>query len=143
MQACAFLASFEPCMATAVCSQLERDFPDHFPDDPYDTEMIYDATLYALAWQRAVPLVELPRKVHDTFHASANNARTAAAPAAINLHVSVHPIAPFTCTIRPSHRGAYTCVAVRRISCASAARCAAESCPSSKQPPNQFRSCRH
>ena len=202
MQACAFLASFELCLATAVCSQLERDFPDHFPDDPYDTEMIYDATLYALAWQRAVPLVELPREVHDTFHASANDARTvpataansshvsahpkilfahavrpslcdvythmgvhrashasaargsdafyaspsdartAAAPAAINLRVSVHPIAPFTCTIRPSHRGAYTCVAVRRISCASAARCAAESCPGSKQPPNQFRSCR-
>ncbi len=78
MQACAFLASFEPCLATAICSQLEQDFPDHFPDDPYDTEMIYNTTLYALAWQHAVPLVELPHEVHDTFHASTNNAHTTA-----------------------------------------------------------------
>jgi len=145
---------------------------------------------YTLAWQCAMLLIELPHKVHDAFHASANNAHTVpattanssrvsahpkilfaarpslcdvymhmgvcctscasavqgsdafyaspsdahttAAPTAINLHVSVHPVAPFTCAIRPSHRGAYTCVAVCCISCASAMQCAAESFPDSR-----------
>ncbi|KAH9009364.1 hypothetical protein EDB83DRAFT_2531287 [Lactarius deliciosus] len=62
-QARHLLASFEPRLATAVCARLERKFTDHFPDDPYDTEAIYDAALYALAWQRAAPLVDPPRDI--------------------------------------------------------------------------------
>src|SRR6266571_8867356 len=63
MQARAFLASFEPHLATAVHSRLEHKFPDHFPDDPYKTDDIYDAALYALAWQRAAPLIEPAREI--------------------------------------------------------------------------------
>ncbi len=58
MQGHAFLAGFEPRLATAIHSQLERKFLDHFPDDPYETDDIYDAALYALAWQHAAPLIE-------------------------------------------------------------------------------------
>ncbi|SRR6266702_729979 len=58
MQVHTFLVSFEPHLATTVRSQLEHKFPDHFPDDPYDTEDIYDAALYTLTWQCAAPLVE-------------------------------------------------------------------------------------
>src|SRR6266702_1699445 len=63
MQARAFLASFEPHLATAVHSRLERKFPNHFPDDPHKTDDIYNAALYALAWQRAAPLIEPLREV--------------------------------------------------------------------------------
>ncbi len=63
MQARALLASFEPCLATAVHSRLERKFLDHFPDDPYETDDIYDAALYALVWQRAAPLIEPLREI--------------------------------------------------------------------------------
>ncbi len=63
MQARTFLASFEPHLATAIHSRLERKFLDHFPDDLYDTEDIYNAALYALAWQRTAPLIEPPREI--------------------------------------------------------------------------------
>ena len=58
-QSHAFLGSLGPCLAITVCTQLERLFPDHFLDDPYDLDVIYDATRYVLAWQNAVLLVEL------------------------------------------------------------------------------------
>ncbi len=58
MQACQFLASFEPCLATSIRSRLRHKFPDHFLDDPYETDNIYNAALYALAWQRTAPLIE-------------------------------------------------------------------------------------
>ncbi len=120
MQACAFLASFEPCLATAVCSRLERDFPDHFSDDSYDTEMIYDAMLYALAWQRAMLLIELLREVHDAFHTSANNAHTVPATAANSSHVSTHPKILFAHAVRPSLCDVYTHMGVCHASRASA-----------------------
>ena len=63
MQACAFLASFEPRQALAIHIRLGLKFPDHFPDDPHHTEAIYDAALYALVWQRAVPRVYVLREV--------------------------------------------------------------------------------
>ncbi len=63
MQARQFLASFEPHLATAVRSRLKRKFPDHLPDDTYETDDIYDAALYALAWQRAAPLIEPLREI--------------------------------------------------------------------------------
>ncbi len=63
MQVHTFLASFEPHLATAVHSQLECKFPDHLPDNPYETDDIYDAVLYALVWQRATPLIESPCEV--------------------------------------------------------------------------------
>ncbi|KAH9179479.1 hypothetical protein EDB89DRAFT_2144291 [Lactarius sanguifluus] len=62
-QACHLLASFEPRLATAIRARLERKFLDHFPDDPYEADDIYDAALYVLVWQRATPLVEPPREV--------------------------------------------------------------------------------
>ncbi len=46
-----FLASFEPILAMAICSQLERKFLDRLPVDPHKIEDIYDAALYALEWQ--------------------------------------------------------------------------------------------
>ena len=63
MQAHTFLVSFELHLATTVHSRLERKFPNHYPDDPYKTDNIYDAALYALAWQHAAPLIELPREI--------------------------------------------------------------------------------
>ncbi len=63
MQARHFLASFELRLATAIHSRLARKFPNHFPDDPYKTDDIYDAALYALAWQHAAPLIEPPREI--------------------------------------------------------------------------------
>ncbi|KAH9162106.1 hypothetical protein EDB89DRAFT_666994 [Lactarius sanguifluus] len=62
-QARHLLVSFEPRLATAIRARLERKFLNHFPDDPYEAEDIYDAALYVLAWQHAVPLVEPPREV--------------------------------------------------------------------------------
>ncbi len=60
MQARCFLASFEPNLAAAIHSQLERRFPDHFPADPYKTEDIYKAALDILEWQRYAPLARAP-----------------------------------------------------------------------------------
>src|SRR6266404_1275765 len=54
-QACHFLASFEPRLATPVRLRLEIKFPDHCPLDPYKTEDIYDAAIYALQCQRRAP----------------------------------------------------------------------------------------
>ncbi|KAH9027885.1 hypothetical protein EDB85DRAFT_2148244 [Lactarius pseudohatsudake] len=62
-QARYLLASFEPRLATAIHARLERRFPDHLPDDPYDTEAIYDAALYVLAWQRTAPFVDPLRDI--------------------------------------------------------------------------------
>ncbi|KAH9021830.1 hypothetical protein EDB85DRAFT_2152124 [Lactarius pseudohatsudake] len=62
-QARYLLASFEPRLATAIHARLERRFPDHLPDDPYDTEAIYDAALYVLAWQRSAPFVDPLRDI--------------------------------------------------------------------------------
>ena len=60
-QSRALMASFGPSLSIAVHSQLERQFPDHFYDDPYDVDVIYDATRLVLAWQQAAPLVYAPR----------------------------------------------------------------------------------
>ena len=57
----AFLGSLGPRLAIAVRTQLERMFPDHFPEDPYEAHDIYEATQLTLAWEHAVLLVELPR----------------------------------------------------------------------------------
>jgi hypothetical protein len=78
-QARGFLASFEPHLGTAVQSQLEHTFPDHFPEDPYSVSAIYDAALYSLAWQHAAPFAQalcpvpalvppsiVPHKSHQT-----------------------------------------------------------------------------
>src|SRR6266404_8295750 len=54
-QARHFLASFEPHLATPVHLHLEIKFPDHCPLDPYKTEDIYDAVIYALQCQRRAP----------------------------------------------------------------------------------------
>jgi len=62
-----FLASFEPILAMAIRSQLERKFPDHFPVDPYKTEDIYTAALNALEWQRHAPLTQVLRILSPTF----------------------------------------------------------------------------
>ncbi|KAH9041042.1 hypothetical protein EDB85DRAFT_2140216 [Lactarius pseudohatsudake] len=69
-QACYLLASFEPRLATAIHARLERRFPDHLPDDPYDTEAIYDAALYVLAWQRTAPFVDPLRDILILFPSS-------------------------------------------------------------------------
>lgn len=63
MQARALLGGFEPILAAAVHAWLQQKFPDYFPDDPYPTETIYEATLYALAWKQAAPIVGPPRPV--------------------------------------------------------------------------------
>jgi hypothetical protein len=62
-QAHGFLGSFEPRLGTAIRSRLERTFPDHFPEDPYSINAIYDAALYTLAWQRAAPFAQAPHPV--------------------------------------------------------------------------------
>ncbi|KAH8976745.1 hypothetical protein EDB86DRAFT_2839281 [Lactarius hatsudake] len=54
-------------LATTVHTQLECKFLDHFPDNLYDTEAIYGATLYALAWQRAASLIEPLHEVLTLF----------------------------------------------------------------------------
>ncbi|KAH9019177.1 hypothetical protein EDB85DRAFT_2153994 [Lactarius pseudohatsudake] len=69
-QAHHLLASFEPRLATAVRARLVRTFPDHLPDDPYETDAVCDAALFALAWQRAAPLIEPPRDVSTPFTSS-------------------------------------------------------------------------
>ena len=48
-QSRAFLGSLVPRLAIAVCTQLERMFPDHFPEDPYEADDIYEATQLVLA----------------------------------------------------------------------------------------------
>ena len=58
MEVCQFLVGFEPWLGSLVCTQLQRKFPDHFPEDLYSLDLIYDAALYALVWQSAVPLIE-------------------------------------------------------------------------------------
>ena len=58
MQSHQFLASFEPRLGTAICARLHVKFPDQFPDDPYNTDAIFNAALYVLAWQRTAPLVQ-------------------------------------------------------------------------------------
>jgi len=40
----AFSASLEPCLAIAVHNQLEQIFPDHLPEDLYDSDVIYEST---------------------------------------------------------------------------------------------------
>jgi len=56
-----FLASFEPILAMAICSQLERKFLDHLPVDLHKIEDIYDTALYALKWQCGyTPLAQTP-----------------------------------------------------------------------------------
>jgi hypothetical protein len=62
-QAHGFLGSFEPRLGTAIQSRLEQTFPDHFPEDPYSINAIYDAALYTLAWQRAAPFAQALRPV--------------------------------------------------------------------------------
>src|SRR6266404_2510533 len=54
-QARHFLASFEPRLATPVRLRLEIKFPNHCPLDPYKTEDIYDAAIYALQCQHRAP----------------------------------------------------------------------------------------
>jgi hypothetical protein len=46
-----------------IRSQLECTLLDHFPEDPYSADDIYNAALYVLAWQHATPLVQPPRSV--------------------------------------------------------------------------------
>lgn len=67
MQAHQFLGGFEPFLANAVCARLERKFPDHFLDDPYELEASNDTAVYSLAWQCAVPLVQPPHEVPPFF----------------------------------------------------------------------------
>src|SRR6266404_112304 len=62
-QACHFLASFEPHLATPVRLRLEIKFPDHCPLDPYKTEDIYDAAIYALQCQRRAPSSFAPHHI--------------------------------------------------------------------------------
>ena len=62
-QSRALMASLGPSLSIAVRSQLERQFPDHFYDDPYDVDTIYDATRLVLAWQQAASLIYAPRPV--------------------------------------------------------------------------------
>ena len=57
------MASFRPSLSIAICSQLERQFPDHFYDNPYNVDMIYNATQLVLVWQQAMPLIYAPRSV--------------------------------------------------------------------------------
>src|SRR6201996_9692778 len=57
----AFSASLGPRLAIAVHNRLERIFPDHLPEDLYDSDVIYEATRCTLAWEHSVPLVEPPR----------------------------------------------------------------------------------
>ncbi len=66
-QSCYFLASFEPILAMAIHSRLEQKFLDHLPVDPYKTEDIYDAALYALKWQCHYAL-RTPLTVFLTLH---------------------------------------------------------------------------
>ena len=54
----AFLDSLGPRLAIAVCTRLEQTFPDHFPEDPYESHDIYEATRLALAWEHSAPPVE-------------------------------------------------------------------------------------
>ncbi len=54
-QACHFLVSFEPHLATPIRLRLEIRFPDHCLLDLYKTEDIYDAAIYALQCQRHAP----------------------------------------------------------------------------------------
>ncbi|KAH8982900.1 hypothetical protein EDB92DRAFT_1804161, partial [Lactarius akahatsu] len=67
MQAHQFLVSFEPHLANAVRARLERKFPDHFLDDPYELEASNDTAIYSLAWQCAVLLVQPPRELPPFF----------------------------------------------------------------------------
>src|ERR1700761_9686294 len=60
-QSRAFSASLGPRLAIAVHNRLDRIFPDHLPEDLYDSDVIYEATRCTLAWEHSVPLVEPPR----------------------------------------------------------------------------------
>ncbi len=90
-QSCYFLASFEPILAVAIHSLLERKFLDHLPVDPYKTEDIYDAALYALEWQcHYAPLAQAPRTpltVFPTLSISPPATPTPLQPPPLTLHV--------------------------------------------------------
>jgi hypothetical protein len=62
-QSYALMASLGPSLSVAVRTRLQLMYPDHFLDDPYDADTIYDATRLALAWQQAALLVDAPRSV--------------------------------------------------------------------------------
>ena len=123
MQARHFLASFEPCLATAIHSQLERKFPNHFPDDPYKTDDIYDAALYALAWQHTASLIEPPREIL-TLSMPVLTMPAPPVPAANIPCTSACYRGSFTRASKPSRRDACTHVGVYCVSCTSPVRCA-------------------
>ncbi len=129
MQARHFLASFELRLATAVHSRLERKFPDHLPDDPYKTDDIYDAALYALTWQRAAPLIESPREVPTL----STPAPTTPAPLQSPLP-TFHALLPATEALSPAQSDPVTAMHALTWECAASPVPAPHDAPTTSTP---------
>ena len=66
-QSCTFACAFPPELWSQVSYQLQLQFPDHFPDDPYPLEQIHNAACFVLHGTTAsAPTLTSPPKTKTT-----------------------------------------------------------------------------
>ena len=105
-QARALLASFEPRLGTASPSPTRAHTPRPLPEDPYSVDAIYDATLYALAWQRAAPLLQGLRPVSTLVSPSVVSPEPLQTLSADSFRIAVHTEGTRDCAVRTSFKTA-------------------------------------